>query len=244
MDQANTLRSMLGQAQYVVEPVLAESDSPYIRPLCQAVLNLHAAQKNGAIIFDSGILMPDASARSELLGVLQNRDSLEDVAKALLPNQFLVPSKQGFKAMFENPALLTQLMQKMHRLPATCDHLYATLSFAEWQLAMRLSPATDWCWLVQPTAGSVTQVFKAIRQLGYKTEGVHHRIIVTGVDSAAQADDVYATLQDTVAAFSSNPLQYCGHVPKLHKGVVGADFKQACKRVAKVLAASGQLACA
>lgn len=236
MDQAESLRSLLGQAQFNIEPILADVGSSYLKPLCQALLKQHAKSGSGSLIFDGGFLVADPQRKHDLLTVLENRVSLEDIAKPLLPNQFLVQAIQAFAGLSASLESVKLFEKKMHRLPGTCDFLYATLAKPQIALAERLAKNKACFWLVEPTSKSVTETFKAIRYSERLENAMKHRIIVVGSSSVQQADDVFASLQDVLPGSDSTALQYCGHVPKLENGKITSKVTQACERVVQVMA--------
>ncbi|MDX1668844.1 MAG: hypothetical protein R3194_05470 [Limnobacter sp.] len=236
MDQAESLRSLLGQAQYQIEPILADVGSSYLKPLCQALLKHHARRDAGSLIFDGGFLVAEPQRKLDLMSVLENRSSLEDIAKPLLPNQFLVQAIQAFAGLSSNLDAVSLFEQKMHRLPGTCDFIYATLAKPQVALAERLAKSSACFWLVEPTSKSVTETFKAIRYSDCQEKAMKHRIIVVGAASVQQADDVFASLQDVLPGSDTSALQYCGHVPKLETGKNNSKVTQACERVVKVMA--------
>jgi len=210
MDQARTLRKLLGQAQAVIHPILGDLNSPYVGRLAQQVLLQHAAQGDNSLLFDAA---PPLTPRYDLIDFFQGRRSLEDLVHSLDEHRHVVPATKGLSALMMHPAEAPALLNKLHRLPVTTDKLYATLSARAWELACRFAPADDWLWLVSPTSQSVTDTFQAIRRACGICQQAQHRIIVVGGRNADEADHVYASLLDTTLGFLGKPLQYCGHIP-------------------------------
>lgn len=243
MDQAGTLRALLGQTKYNIEPIIADVGSIYLRPLCQALLKYNARVELGSLIFDGGFLVREPSRQRDLMRVLENRASLEDISKALLPNQYLVQAVQAFSYLTSHSHAMSGFEKKMHRLPGHCDNLYATLSQSQVVLATRFAKKGSCYWLVEPTSKSVTGTFRAIRYSIKRADHLQHRIIVVGVSEVAQADEVFARFQEVISKDDSSTLQYCGHVPKLIAGEIDHKASQAMERVVKVMSGTSQLAC-
>lgn len=243
MDQAGTLRTLLGQTKHNIEPIMADVGSVYLRPLCQALLKHNAKSEVGSLIFDGGFLIRDPSRQHDLMRVLENRANLEDISRALLPNQYLVQAVQAFSYLTSDIQAMSGLEKKMHRLPGTCDNLYATLTQSQAILATRFAKRGSCFWVVEPTSKSVTETFKAIRYSIKQADHLQHRIIVVGVSDVVQADEVFSKFQEVISHDDSSTLQYCGHVPKLTPGGVDHKATQALERVVKVMSGASQLAC-
>lgn len=243
MDQAKTLRKLLGQARPVITPILGDLQQDYAACLGRFILEQQARLGANSLLLDGserGLnALVEAGPQQDLLGFLQGRRNLEDLTTLLAKQQYLVPARLGLSALGKAPAQAQMLLGKLHRLPVTCDHLYATLDYTAHALAHAFSEEGEWLWIVQPTAQSVTQVYSAIRSSGGVSEFVQHRVIVAGVRSVSEADHVFANLQDTTARFLGKPLQYGGHLPILKANQplseAGREMIAAGRRVAKAV---------
>lgn len=222
---------------------MADVGSLYLRPLCQALLKHNAKAELGSLIFDGGFLIRDPSRQHDLMRVLENKASLEDISRTLLPNQYLVQAVQAFSYLAADKRAISGLEQRLHRLPDSCDNLYATLTQAQASLATQFAKRGSCYWLVEPTSKSVTETFKAIRYSIRQVDHLQHRIIVVGVSDVVQADEVFSKFQEVISQDDSSTLQYCGHVPKLTPRGVDHKASQALERVVKVMSGASQLAC-
>jgi len=238
MDQARTLRHLLGRSQQAIHPILGDFQSGFVSRIARQVLAQHARQKQTALLFDA-VPKTDEQARQhpDLIEFFSGRKSLEDLVRCASPQECRVPSSLGLNALMHHPHEAASLLSKLHRLPVTCDKLYATLPTKAWELASRFAPYSDWFWLVQPTTASVTCTFQAIRRASGVCSEAQHRIIVVGGKGSDEADHVYASLLDTSMPFLTRPLQYCGFIPK-------TQAEEALVRVAKAMCTSEPVAMA
>ena len=219
MDQAKTLRHLLGQQKATIHPILGDLEYNYAACLGRFILEQQAAQSHTAILFDGSAnglvqLIADAS-RKDLLLFFQGQANLEDQVAILAEGQYLVPSAKGLSALADQPEQSRVLLGKLHRLPVTADMLYATLPYEATRLASAFLPEGDWFWVIQPTASSVTRAFQGLRSSKGVGENIQHRVIVAGVRNANEADHVFANLLETTTPFLNKPLQYAGHMPAL-----------------------------
>lgn len=243
MDQANTLRHLLGQKISTVHPILGDMGTDYAACLGRFVLEQQARQGRIAALFDGSIAglqqLLQAGARSDLIDFFKQRSNLEDLVVQLAEGQYLIAASQGLHALAKKPAQSEALLGKLHRMPVSCDRHYATLPYEAVQLAQAFCPRDDWFWVVQPTARSVTRAFHAIRSSKRVDENIHHRVIVAGVRDTDEADHVFANLLESTSHFLVNPLQYSGHLPTLHPGKalnqVGREMITAGRRIAKAI---------
>lgn len=243
MDQADTLRHLLGQKQATIYPILGDMGVDYAACLGRFVLEQQARQGRMAVLFDGsnqGLqpLLPPAS-RSDLIDFFSRKHNLEDLVVQLADGQYLVAANQGLQALAQKPEQSAALLGKLHRMPVSCDRHYATLPYEAVSLARAFAPADDWIWVVQPTARSVTRAFQAIRSSKGVDENIRHRVIVAGVKDTDEADHVFANLLESTAKYLANPLQYAGHLPALHSGKalnqVGREMIAAGRRIAKAI---------
>lgn len=221
MDQAKTLRHLLGQSQTEIHPILGDMSHDYAACVGRFALEQRAKSGLTALLFDGSerglsVLLANA-ADKDLVGFFQGKSNLEDLVVRLADQQFLVNAKAGLEALRVQVDQAPMLLGKLHRLPTTCDCLYATLPYQAIELAQAFSRQGAWIWVVQPTAKSVTQTFRAMRSTGVQAAEVQHHIVVAGVRDAAQADHVFSDLLETTARFVEKPLQYAGHMPALNQ---------------------------
>ncbi|MCQ8897374.1 hypothetical protein NQT62_13110 [Limnobacter humi] len=245
MDQATTLRKLLGQTRPVITPILGDMGFDYAACLARFILERHARQHQNALVFDASVaglrqLLP-ADRRQDVIEFFKGRLNLEDQVVELADGQYLSPAMHGLSALAHNVDQVDVLLSRLHRLPVTCDRHFATLPYESWKLAAKLAPSSDWYWVVQPTANSVTRVFQAIRNTCGVDQNIHHRVIVAGVKGTDEADHVFANLLETTSGFLSQPLQYAGHLPALALGqplsMMGREMMTAGRRVAKLVCA-------
>ncbi len=241
MDQAITLRTLLQQTPYLFRLIIAEQDCQVIRQLCRMLFERHLDNQESSVIFDGGLLIKPNRVADDLLQVLRHRAGLEDISLCVLDKQYLVQAKLAFEHMLIHPNLTKQLIHSLPRLPTTCDYFYATLSPEQLPVGFQIAKQGHFFWLIQPTAKSVTETFRALRQSGAIAQDVEHRIIVVEAKSAEQADDVYATLQSVVSGYLTHPLQYCGYVPKLKEGANCKRLYQNLSAVSEAMIHSQQL---
>ncbi|MCR2746428.1 hypothetical protein [Limnobacter parvus] len=243
MDQADTLRHLLGQKRATINPILGDMGADYAACLGRFVLEQQARQGRVAALFDgsnSGLqeLLPEGS-RKDLIDFFSRKYNLEDQAVQLAEGQYLVAASYGLQALAEKPAQSSALLDKLHRMPASCDRHYATLPYEAVTLAKAFCPMDDWVWVIQPTARSVTRAFQAIRSSKGLDENIRHRVIVAGVKDADEADHVFANLLESTTKYVANPLQYAGHLPALHSGKalnqVGREMIAAGRRIARAI---------
>ena len=243
MDQAKTLRHLLGRKAATIHPILGDMGSDYAACLARFVLEQQARSDRAAVLFDGSVaglpqLLP-SHARIDLIEFFNGKLNLEDQVIELAESQYLVVARIGLEALAKKPAQSLALLGKLHRMPVSCDRFYATLPYEAVQLAKAFSPQDDWYWVVQPTARSVTRAFQAIRSSKGVDENIRHRVIVAGVRSTDEADHVFANLLESTSSFLVNPLQYAGHLPALSSGKalnqVGREMIAAGRRIAKAI---------
>lgn len=243
MDQAKTLRNLLGQSRPVISPILGDMNYDYAACLARLVLEQRARQHHTALLFDSSVqglrqLFPSHD-RGDLIEFFKGKANLEDQVLELAHQQYLLPAKHGLDVLSQNPAQASVLLGSLHRLPVTCDAFYATLAYEGSRLATQLAPASDWFWVVQPTANSVTRVFQGIRTSSGVDESCQHRVIVAGVKDTDEADHVFSDLLETTSRFLACPLQYAGHMPALQAGQplnrISREMITAGRRIAKLI---------
>jgi MinD-like ATPase involved in chromosome partitioning or flagellar assembly len=243
MDQANTLRHLLGQQHAVIHPILGDMGSDYAACLGRFVLEQQAQRDRVVALFDGSSegllqLLPQG-ARHDLIEFFNGKFNLEDQVVQLGDRQYLVPAKLGLQALARKPAQVQALLGKLHRMPVSCDRYYATLPYEAVDLAQALSPHDEWYWVVQPTARSVTRAFHAIRSSKGVDENIQHRVIVAGVKSTDEADHVFANLLESTSSLLATPLQYAGHLPALAPGralnQVSREMIAAGRRIAKAI---------
>ncbi|HEX4855432.1 MAG TPA: hypothetical protein VFV28_01370 [Limnobacter sp.] len=243
MDQAKTLRNLLGRKTATIHPVLGDMASDYAAFLGRLVLEQQARLDRHSVLFDGSLaglaqLLPSHS-RPDLVEFFNGRLNLEDQVLELAKGQYLVVARQGLQALAGKPAQAEALLGKLHRMPVSCDRFYATLPYEAVALAHAFSPHDDWCWVVQPTASSVTRAFQAIRSMKGVDENIRHRVIVAGVRNTDEADHVFANLLESTSSFLAFPLQYAGHLPALPAGralnQVGREMIAAGRRAARAI---------
>lgn len=243
MDQANTLRHLLGQKIATIHPILGDMAADYAACIGRFVLEQQAQQGRVAALFDGsngGLqqLLPPGS-RSDLIDFFNQKLNLEDQVVQLAEGQYLIAAGKGLHALAQKPAQSAALLGKLHRMPVSCDRYYATLPYEAVALARSFCPREDWYWVVQPTARSVIRAFQAIRTSKGVDENIHHRVIVAGVKDTDEADHVFANLLESTSHLLANPLQYAGHLPALHSGKalnqVGREMIAAGRRIAKAI---------
>ncbi|HEX4880426.1 MAG TPA: hypothetical protein VFV39_11310 [Limnobacter sp.] len=243
MDQANTLRKLLGQGRTHIAPVMGDMKLDYAACLMRLVLEHQASLGHVAVVFDGSHLgLANAlgnPSRLDLLNFFNGHASLEDVVLQLGERQYLVPATLGLQALTQRPAWARALLGNLHRLPVTADRFYATLPYEAVTLAQGLSAGETWYWVVHPTASSVTRVFQALRTSKEVDQNIRHRVIVAGVKNADEADHVFANLLESTSGFWSQALQYAGHMPALSAGrplsQVSRDVIVAARRIARAI---------
>ncbi|HEX4843682.1 MAG TPA: hypothetical protein VFV57_08415 [Limnobacter sp.] len=243
MDQANTLRKLLGQSRTHIVPVMGDMKMDYAACLVRLVLAHQASLKHTAVVFDGsnqGLAQAAAaSGQVDLLNFFNGQANLEDLVLQLGEGQYLVPANLGLQALTQRPSWAGALLGNLHRMPVTADRFYATLPYEAVALAHGLCPDEAWHWVVQPTASSVTRVFQAMRTSKEVDQNIRHRVIVAGVKNAEEADHVFANLLESTAGFMAHPLQYAGHLPALVAGKplnqVGKEMIVAGKRIARAI---------
>lgn len=244
MDQAKTLRKMLGLSQATICPILGDMHSDYAALLGRLLLEQHAKHHHAALLMDGskhGIQAMFSGSRKahDLWMFVQRQALLEDLVLELAPQQFWMPAQQGFDGLLQQPQHTQLLVNSLHRLPTRCDHLYATLPDHAWALALQFAPASEWFWIVHPTAQSVTRVFHGIRHSSGVDAKVQHRVIVAGVRDTDEADHVFSNLLETTLRHVARPLQYAGHLPIIEAGKllnqVSREMISAGRRVAKLI---------
>lgn len=241
MDQAGTLRNLLHHNPYKFRPIIAEQGCEVVKQLCQALFERHLENNESSVIFDGGLLIQNNRVAHDLLQVLRHRAGMEDISMHLLKKQYLVQAKLAFEHMLIHPALVKEVKKNLPKMPDTCDFYYATLTPAQLQVAFQIAKQSHFFWLIQPTSRSVTETFKALRQSGAVAQNVEHRIIVTEAKSADQADDVFAKLQNVASGYLSQPLQYCGYLPKLGYRASSKRLRQSLSAVSEAMIYSQQL---
>lgn len=243
MDQAKTLRQLLGTSRPLISPILGDIGTNYAACLARFVLEQHACQHKTALLFDSsehGLReLFSAHCRDDLIEFFKGRANLEDQVLELSAHQYVVIARQGLDVLTRNPGQAEVLLGKLHRLPVTCDAFYATLPYEAWRLAAQLAPAAQWFWIVHPKANSVTRVFQGIRSSSGVDENCRHRVIVAGVRNTDEADHVFSNLLESTSHFLTQPLQYAGHMPLLEDGKplnrISRDMISAGRRIAKLI---------
>jgi MinD-like ATPase involved in chromosome partitioning or flagellar assembly len=244
MDQAKTLRQMLGAARPLVTPIFGDLQAGYAVCVARLVLEQHAQHQNTALLFDGSAhgvsaLFDGLGHPQDLMAFFRGRKNLEDLVVRLADRQYWVAAQEGLSGLSKKPQQVDALLGNFHRLPVSCDYFYTTLPYGAWKLAGYLAPASEWFWVVQPTAHSVTQVFQGIRHSSGVDENCQHRVIVAGVKNTDEADHVFSNLLDTTMRFLVKPLQYAGHLPVLAAGKplnqISRDMIQAGRRVAKLI---------
>lgn len=243
MDQANTLRQLLGQRRAVIHPILGDMASDYAACIGRFVLEQQARHDRTAVLFEGskrGLLQLSINGvQSDLVEFLHGRISLEDQVMQLADNQYVVAASKGLQVLVQKPEKASLLLNKLHRMPVSCDRYYATLPYDAVALAHAFSPCDEWSWVVQPTVKSVTRTFQAIRSSNAINENIHHRVIVAGVKNTDEADHVFANLLESSSSFLAYPLQYAGHLPALlaNKALnhVSWEMIAAGRRIAKAI---------
>ena len=252
MDQAKTLRHLLGQQAKTIHPILGDMGADYAACVGRFVLEQQARQDRAAVLFDGSVQglgqLLVSSRNSDLIEFLNGKGSLEDQVVKLAEHQYLVVAHQGLSALVENASAADALLGKLHRMPVSCDRFYATLPYHGVALASAFSPHDEWYWVVQPTARSVTAAFQAIRSTRTNSENTQHRVIVAGVKNTDEADHVFANLLESTARYLGKPLQYAGHLPALVSGralnQVSREMIVAGRRIAKAICSFDEYALA
>ena len=103
MDQANTLRHLLGQQHAVIHPILGDMGSDYAACLGRFVLEQQAQRDRVTALFDGSSegllqLLPQG-ARHDLIEFFNGKLNLEDQVVQLGDRQYLVPAKLGLQAL-------------------------------------------------------------------------------------------------------------------------------------------------
>ena len=238
MDQANTLRHLLGQRSGVVQPVICDATDNSGIGVCHFFTQAVAQAGLSILMLDGSrqglSQMRQVRTKYELSHVLAGDVSLEHVCQSMGGNQWLLPAKRGMQAIQDKPRTAPQFLQNLHRLPVNPDVMSAFVSIKVLDAAMALNGGTGtWYWIVSPTSQSVTSVYAGLKYIATRLPDIEHRLIVTDVEDCAQADHVFSNLTDACYKFLEAPLDYAGFLPENNR----PDFHEAGKRVAAAMMA-------
>ncbi len=218
MDQANTLRHLLGARHQAISPII--SDATGMAGSLVAGYFAEALARSGlsSVVLDGAKqgIAHDRGLRVkfELAHVLAGDVNLEDVCLNAGSRQWVVPSYRGFQSMQQSLYLAQAFAQHLHRLPVTADVILASIPTQAIDAAIELSqPDSDWFWVVAPKAQSVTAVYSGLKHVANRYPDVQHRLIVAGTSDYHEADHVFANLVDASRRFLHLPLEYAGFMP-------------------------------
>jgi MinD-like ATPase involved in chromosome partitioning or flagellar assembly len=245
MDQAKTLRHLLRQPQVSIRPIFGDVTVDYSACMARFIQEQLDGLGHTSVIVDTSTrglnqLVPPRS-RVDMAEFLLRRAPLEDQVIEMQQGQWLLPARKGLDVMMREPSAARGWLDQWHRMPATLDEVLITLPYEGVAVASALGVHQDCCWLIQPTAESVTRAFHALRTASGVDTATRHRVIVAGVKHTDEADHVFANLLESTTGFLVEPLQYAGHLPALKPGQplseMSRDMLAAGRRVAKTLCA-------
>ena len=232
MDQAKTLRRLLGQRKTAVHSVFCDVANGHGAELASLFLEGAAAGGTNTVLIDgerNGVSKLRAlRVKYEMDHVLSGAVSLEDVCLPTGPFQWVIPAYRGIKTMQVQLRLAHQFLQSLHRLPVTPDLLAACVTADSLQVAVELcAHAGYWYWVVEPTSQSVTTVYAGLKEISAQYPDITHYLLVVEAADCHEADHVFSNLTDVSRKFLETPLEYAGFLPS-KKSV---DFHEASRRV-------------
>lgn len=216
MDQAKTLRQLLGQAPWCLQPVLGDADCLEVSLLAAQLLDLAAEQGSGGLVIDGSrdVLVEhlNLKKRYELHHYLSGDVGSEAVVLQWSAHAAVLPAHRGLSALSGQQVVNRhRLGQLLSRHLNACDEVYLSLGFSQWSLAADLAlDAPQWLWVVQPNRTSVTECYKAMRHAASRCGNIAHRVWISQARSVAQADEVFAELEQATQRFFAQPLDYLG----------------------------------
>lgn len=215
-DQANTLRNLLGQPSRVLQPVIGTAGMPYASFLAAALLDEAHAEGGGGLLLDGGRdALVDAfhlKKRYELAHYLSGDVDMQSVLLSWADRRQLLPATRGLAQLGASQVMHRQrLAALLTQAVGACDDVYVALSHSQAALALSLcGDAPQWLWLVEPSRVSVTECYKAMSLTGRACGNIVHRVVVCDARNGAQADDVFAELQQATHRLFAKPLEYAG----------------------------------
>lgn len=216
MDQANTLRNLLGRRTPVLQPVIGLAGRPDTALLAAALVDEAVAEGGGGLVIDAGrdtlVEAFNLKKRWDLCHYLSGDVAAESVLLSWGEHRHLVPAARGMQQLGISQVLNRNRLQKL-LLPfaQAGDEMYVAISHEQVGTASSLcADATQWLWLVEPNRTSVTECYKALTQIGAACGNMTHRVLVCRARSAGEADDVFAELEQVTRRHLAQPLEYAG----------------------------------
>lgn len=216
MDQAKTLRTLLGQPVRCLQPVIGDAGAPDASLLAAALVEESVSEGFGGLVIDASrdVLVEKLGLkkRYELAHFLSGDVPGEAVLLPWGEGRCVLPATRGLHQLGAAQVLnRRRLADLLGRTLGVADDVYVSLSHAQAGLAQSLcGDAPVWVWLLQPSRTSVTECYKAMSLIGPGCGNIVHRVLVSRARSVAEADDVFAELQWATRHVFSQPLDYAG----------------------------------
>lgn len=237
MDQADTLRNLLGQPALCLQPVIGDAGRPEASLLAAALAEEAALEGFGGLVIDGSrdVLVESLGLkkRYELAHYLSGDVNEEQVVLSWGQNRRLLPATRGIQQLGAGQVLYRRRFSDLFaRTLGAGDDVYLSLSHAQAGIALSLcGNAPAWVWLVEPSRTSVTECYKAMSQTGPRCGNIVHRVMVSRAQRASQADDVFAELQAATRHLFAQPLEYAGQ----YRGAACARALRARHRIEAII---------
>ncbi|MCE2680954.1 MAG: hypothetical protein LW629_11045 [Burkholderiales bacterium] len=217
MDQANTLRNLLGTKGWPIVPVMGDMNRDDASLLAAFMVDAAAEEGNGGAVVDCAryglVHQLKLKMRYDLSNCLNGDLPPEAVALGWGDRRVCLPSNRGLELLACTPLYRQRLLHALSGLLNACDEVYVTLPFSHVEVACELSTqAPHWLWIVEPNSHSVTQCYKAMRHAALRCGKIAQRVLVARVKTASEADNVFAELEHATRHFFSGALEYAGQL--------------------------------
>lgn len=216
MDQADTLRNLLGRKTPVLQPVMGLAGRPEASLLAAALVDEAALEGSGGVVLDTSrdalVEAFNLKKRWDLCHYLSGDVSAQSLLLSWAQHRHLVPSARGIHQVGIGQVFNRSRLQKLLSGFAENGHeMYVTLAYEQSGMALSLcADAPQWLWLVEPSRASVTECYKALTQIGPVCGNMVHRVLVCRARGAGEADDVFAELEQATRHQLAQPLEYAG----------------------------------
>lgn len=216
MDQANTLRNLLGRKAPVLQPVMGLAGRPEASLLAAALVDEAAAEGLGGVVLDSGrdtlVEAFNLKKRWDLCHYLSGDVSAQSLLLGWGENRHLVPCARGIQQVGVGQVFNRDRLQKLLSGFAENGHeMYVTLGYEQAGIALTLcADAPQWLWLVEPSRASVTECYKALTHMSPVCGNMTHRVLVCRARNAGEADEVFSELEQATRQRLAQPLEYAG----------------------------------